>query len=168
MDIGRYTEHRNIPIQGINESFNDIASPFFCHAGILCKYLDRLEYSNTFIYLGFIMCHIKSIAYTLFIRIKKYLSFLFQIGDIFIKHCTKLKPVKDNINTISFDYVSQSLFCIIKSELFFFLIIKLRTAKRTSYNKIRFCTGFPFTSALFTLHQISPSFRGISYKMKIQ
>ena len=162
MDIRSYTEHRNIPVQGINECFNDIARPFFSHAGILCKYFDRLEYRNTFVYFRLIMCHIESIADTLLICIKKHFSFLFEIRDILIEHCTKLKTVKDYINTVSFDYVSQTFLGVIESELFLVLIVKLCTAKRTSYDKIRFCTGFPFTSALFTLHQISPSFRGIS------
>ena len=42
MDIRRYTEHRHVPIKRIHKAFYNVARPFFSHAGICSKHLDRL------------------------------------------------------------------------------------------------------------------------------
>ena len=106
MDIRSYTEHRHVPVESINECFNDITRPFFCHTGILSQYFDGLKNSNTLVYFRLVMCHIESVAYTLFIGIKKDLSFLLEIRYVLIKQRAELKTVHHDLKTIIFDYIS--------------------------------------------------------------
>ena len=167
MDIGGYAEHRHIPVKCINKRFHYIASPLFSHTSVLGKYLYWLEYCNALIYFGFIMSHIKSVADTLFICIKKRLSFLFEVGNVLIKQWAKLKTVHHYFKTVTFNDIPESLFGIVKGQSVLFLIVKLRTAERTFYYQTCPCIRFPFTSARFTLHQISPSFREFHNSMKV-
>ena len=167
MYIRSNTKHRHIPVECIYKRFNYITSPFFRHAGILCKHLYRLQYCNTLVYFRLVMCHVKSIADTLFIGIKKNLSFLFQIGNVLIKQRTELKTVHHDFKTIIFYYVSESFLGIVKSKSVLVLIVKLCSAERAFYDKTCTCIGFPLASAFFTLHQTSPSFGEFHNSMKI-
>ena len=85
MYVWRYAEHRNAPVKSINEAFYNIACPFFSHTGVCGEHLYRLEYCDTLVDLGFVVCKIQRITHTLFVSIKKDLSFLLEVGNELIQ-----------------------------------------------------------------------------------
>ena len=150
------TEHRHIPVQCINISFYNIARPLFSHARFLSQHLDRLQNRNTFVDFGFLMSKIQRIAHSIFIRIHEYLALLLQIGDKLIQRCFQLQTVKNDIYAICLDDIPECFLCILEGQLILFLLLQLGAAERTTYNDICTGIGFPFTSAMFTLHLFSP------------
>ena len=158
MDVWRYAEHGYVPIEGIDKALNHIACPFFSHTGVGRQHLDGLEDRYTFVDLGFIVGKIQRITHSLFIGIEKNLSFLLEIGNKLIEQSLELNTVDDYIHSVGLYDISQSLLCILESELILLFLLKLGAAERASYNKAGTCICFPFTAALFTLHYISPPF----------
>ena len=156
VDIRSYTEHRHIPVKRVNVSFDNIARPFFSHACVLCKDLDRLQNRNTLVDLRLVMSQIQCIGYSRFASVHEHLAFLLEVGNKLVQRCFQLKTVDYYVNSVGLYDVPQRFLRVLEGKLVFLFLFKLSSAERTAYDDTGTIVCFPFAAAMFTQHFISP------------